>query len=251
LEEIGRWMAVNGEAIYSSSATPFRRLAWGRCTQKPGKLYLHVFDWPKGDLNVPSLKNKVVKAYLLADPEKKPLQFASNDKGVTVKVPENAPDPIASVVVLEIEGVPQVEQPIITQAADGTIVLTASEANLHGQDIKYEAEQGRDNIGYWTNKRDYVSWDFTLKTAGKYEVEITLSCGDNKAGSEYTVAVGRERVTGTVEDTGDWSKYTTKKLGVLNLTNPGQQNLSVRPRPTPQGTVMNLKSIVLKPVAGQ
>ena len=25
------------------------KLSWGRCTQKPGKLYLHVFDWPKGE----------------------------------------------------------------------------------------------------------------------------------------------------------------------------------------------------------
>ena len=61
-------MKVNGEAIYGTTASPFEKLAWGRCTQKPGKLYLHVFDWPKdGKLLVP-IANRVNKAYLLAQP---------------------------------------------------------------------------------------------------------------------------------------------------------------------------------------
>src|SRR5690349_25075212 len=49
LAEIGRWMKVNHEAIYDTTASPFPRLPWGRCTKKvQGRattLYLHVFDW--------------------------------------------------------------------------------------------------------------------------------------------------------------------------------------------------------------
>ena len=34
LQEIGAWMKVNGEAIYGTQASPFKNLAWGRCTRK-------------------------------------------------------------------------------------------------------------------------------------------------------------------------------------------------------------------------
>ena len=70
-------MDKNSESIYGKSASPFRKLPWGRCTQKEGKLYLHVFDWPEeGFIRIPGLRNKVTKAYTLAD--KKRLKIRHN-----------------------------------------------------------------------------------------------------------------------------------------------------------------------------
>ena len=108
LTAIGKWMDVNGESIYATTASPFAHLTWGRCTQKPGKLYLHVFNWPKGDLVVPGLKNTVAKAYLLADADKAELPVEAVDAGVSIKVPAEAPDKVNTVVVLEVEGTPEV-----------------------------------------------------------------------------------------------------------------------------------------------
>lgn len=104
LREIGEWMRVNGEAIYGTSASPFAgQPSWGRFTRKPGKLYAHVFDWPRDRrLEIPGgLREEVVRAYLLADETRESLPVERTATGVVVTLPAVPPSTIASVVVLE------------------------------------------------------------------------------------------------------------------------------------------------------
>lgn len=104
LREIGEWMKVNGEAIYGTSASPFaEQPSWGRFTRKPGKLYAHVFDWPRDRrLEIPGgLREEVVRAYLLADEKRESLPVERTETGVVVTLPAVPPSTIASVVVLE------------------------------------------------------------------------------------------------------------------------------------------------------
>jgi len=107
LAEVGKWMKTNGEAIYGTTASPFSYLPWGRCTQKGNKLYLHVFEWPKdGKISLPLL-NKISRAYSLADP-KKTLKIEKWKSKNTITLSGNAPDKIASVIVVELDNAPQV-----------------------------------------------------------------------------------------------------------------------------------------------
>ena len=104
LAAIGEWMKVNGESIYGTTASPLGEVPWGRCTAKPGRLYLHVFDWPaNGRLEVSGLKSKIKKAYLLADEKRAKLPLESQSDGkVVITVPSKAPDPVDTVIVLQI-----------------------------------------------------------------------------------------------------------------------------------------------------
>jgi alpha-L-fucosidase len=113
LEAIGKWMRVNGEAIYGTQASPFRSLGWGRCTQKAidsgTRLYLHIFDWPKdARLVVPGIANKPGRAYLLADVQKKRLAVSRDADAVIIRLPADPPDRMDSVIVLEVKGKPEV-----------------------------------------------------------------------------------------------------------------------------------------------
>jgi len=104
LAAIGEWMKLNAESIYGTTASPLGEVPWGRCTAKPGKLYLHVFDWPaNGKLEVSGLKYKVKKAYLLADSKRAKLLVTRESKEkVVITVPSKAADPVNTVIVLQI-----------------------------------------------------------------------------------------------------------------------------------------------------
>jgi alpha-L-fucosidase len=246
LARMGQWMKVHGESIYGTSASPFKRLAWGRATQKPGKIYLHVFDWPKGPLVVPGLKNPVTKAFLLADKDRA-LEVSTSDDGVAIQLPEQAPDKIASVVVLEIAGKPEVVNPSLAQAADGSITLPAAEAVVHGQTARYESGHGKDNIGFWTNPKDQVSWEFAVKKPGKFQVLVTYACEPGAGGSTFSIVVGDQKLSGKVEETGSWTQFVEKRLGELRLPGAGRFTLTVTPETMPRGAVMNLKAVTLRP----
>ncbi len=113
LEKFAAWMTINSEAIHGTTASPFKSLSFdGRCTQKPGKLYLHVFAWPETHRIVVPVTNRIKKAWLLADPAAA-LTLKTSDRGVVIGLPEKAPDAIASVVVIEIEGTPAIVAPVM------------------------------------------------------------------------------------------------------------------------------------------
>jgi alpha-L-fucosidase len=103
LKEVGAWMDRNSAAVYGTTASPLGVApSWGRVTQKGNLLYLHVFDWPADHhLSLPNVKSK--KAYLLADPDRKPLKLESAAGAFGIVLPLVAPDPIDSVVAVEQE----------------------------------------------------------------------------------------------------------------------------------------------------
>ena len=106
LQQIGKWMKTNGEAIYATKASPLEPLAWGRCTRKESNgnttLYISVFDWPAdGKLFIPGISNTLTSIKLLAGGDVKAKQ---ENGGLQIKLPEKAPDPIATVIKLELKG---------------------------------------------------------------------------------------------------------------------------------------------------
>jgi alpha-L-fucosidase len=109
LKDIGSWMAVNGESIYETKASPFKKLSWGRCTQKSisggTRLYLHVFDWPSdGKLIVPGLGSQVTNCYALSGKTKIKAQQEGTD--YIIDASPVAKQNYATVIVVDIKGKP-------------------------------------------------------------------------------------------------------------------------------------------------
>lgn len=251
LKAIGKWMKVNDESIYETTASPFIKLSWGCCTKKifinGATLYLHVFDWPKdGKILLPGLKNQVQQAYLLANFKK--LKTTKDDTGVTVELSGEPLDAIDTVVVLKVAGKLDVEITLPTQNNQGVVELAAKEAEIgiygHGDKAKLERKNGKDNISSWTNHETWVEWIFEVKQAGSFEViaEVAVDAAQTK----FEVAVGSSKLQGSVASTGGYDKYEKVNLGQIEIPKAGIHRLWVEPIEN-KWKPMNLRSVSLKP----
>ena len=124
LRTVGRWLKINGEAVYGAGMSPFgdefgewtskgakdvrgQKLflannEW-RVTTKPGKLFITFFAEPRAPFEIPAMRNKLLRAYRLAD--KAPVDLKTGDAGRTSFTLERPMlDPMATVVVVEFEG---------------------------------------------------------------------------------------------------------------------------------------------------
>ena len=99
-------MAINGESIYGTSASPFPKPSWGRFTKRKGKLYAHIFDRPEEGTIEISVDPSLLKGVYFLDGGEKlgftTFRASGLDGSVSVKLPENLPDAAATVVVFEI-----------------------------------------------------------------------------------------------------------------------------------------------------
>jgi alpha-L-fucosidase len=247
LKQVGAWMKTNGEASYSTSASPFKSLPWGRCTRKARgggtTLYLHVFNWPAdGKLLVPGLKNPVSDARLLATGAK--LKAANSDSGVTIDLPTTAPDPISSTIVLKIPDLPVVETQVQKQAADGTLLLRGADAEVHGSQLQYESGNGKDNLGYWMDPGDWAEWRFEITTPGRFFISAEIAA---QGSGSFTIRVGDSSLEGNAPNTGSYTKFVKVDLGAITIPSAGKTSLSIRPI-TRDWQPMNLKAIKLTPL---
>jgi alpha-L-fucosidase len=92
---IGKWLAVNGEAIYGTTYGPLQTLSFGRTTAKGRTVYLHVFDWQKEQLTIPGLAGKVDSVSLLAGDHSVP--FHQNETTLVLNTTGIEPDIHATV----------------------------------------------------------------------------------------------------------------------------------------------------------
>jgi alpha-L-fucosidase len=123
LRTVGRWLKANGEAVYGAGPSP-----WGdemgepsargskdlrgkplvlphnewRVTTRPGRLYFTFFQEPRVPFDLPPMKNKLKRAYELAGGKTVQIKEENGRRQLVVNRP--ILDPMATVIVVEIEG---------------------------------------------------------------------------------------------------------------------------------------------------
>ena len=126
------------------------------------------------------------------------------------------------------------------------VALRAADAQVHGLRARYEHSAVHDNIGFWTNRNDYVTWTFRVAARMFCRVEIRYACPDDCAGSTFSVALdGDEGVSARVKNTGGWTMFCDwQPVGIIDLA-PGKRTLVVRILTMRAKAAMNLAAIRL------
>jgi len=247
LRQVGAWMKLNSESVYATTASPFKRLDWGRATQKPGKLYLNVFNWPAdGNLVVP-MRGTAKKVYLLSAP-KVALKFAATPAGLRVQVPATAPDAISSVVVLEGVGtVDPLPPPPIAQAADGALALGCDEAELVGKGLRIEGNTQL-NLAGWNSTAVYPQWEVRIDRPGTYEVTALWAVTPAQAGGEFALTVGDQALSGKIAATAE-SAFKPAVLGTVTVTKTGPTQITLKAVKLSSTDFARFRALTLKPKA--
>jgi alpha-L-fucosidase len=236
LREMGRWLAVNGEAVYGVSPSPFTYdFAWGRATVKSRTLYLHVFDWPKGELRLNGLQSRVQRVRLLAVP-KKELDFTQSD-GLVITLPRRAPDRTISVVAIDTVGAVQVD-PAFLQQPLGGIALPAHAGELHIAEYWGGMRIGQGGcLSDWYSPDNRVAWRFRVTEPGEFEVLLltkAVSMAGWLGGHQVEVAVAGQVLRKTLkagpeqrDGNGHFPTYTNR-IGTVRLEEAGVYSLELR-----------------------
>jgi len=253
--EFDKWLARNRASVEGVKPGPLVDQPWGASTLRPGaagdpgRLYLHVFDWhASGKLTVYGLAGGAKRAYLLDDAKQSELSLAPGERSTVITVPKQPPDPIDTVVVVELDGEPTIVPLTVKPSEDGKLVLHARDAVIHGRTVRYEPEPHKNTVGYWTDAADWVSWQFEVIRPGKYAVEILQGCGKGSGGSTVEFRCADEVLQVTVQDTGGFQNFVARGIGKLKFDRANTYSLDVKPTKKPGLAVMDLRQVTLTPV---
>lgn len=141
---------------------------------------------------------------------------------------------------------PAWEPPAQAAQADGSFVLHARDAQVHGQVLRYEPQPFKNTLGWWTQPEDWVRWTVSLPAAGRYTLEILQGCGRGSGGSTVEFAIADQRLVTTVIETGGFQNFTNRFLGTLDLP-IGTHSFTVKPIRKPGLAVMDLREVRLSP----
>jgi alpha-L-fucosidase len=245
LGAIGRWMAVNGESIRGTTTTPLPVQAWGESTRKGNTLYLHVFEWPAGGkLEVGGLRAKVTGAHLLGAGQTVLRTSRSNETTLRVELPAGRPDPIDSVVALQIEGPLDVDPRRLLSPDVEADTLRAFDGQLEGHGLAFGAGKTRDaSVHGWSDPRAAVRWPVVLNAPASFDVYASYDAEASSAGGRYQVALGTKVLAGSVQK----SAGEPALVGHVSLE-PGTFDIVVQPTRIAGSELMRLRGLVLRPV---
>jgi len=245
LRAAGKWIARYPQVICSAQASPWKHaLPWGDVVVNNGKLYLAVFQWAStGKLYLPGLKTEIASVKLLNGSKSQKLKHTREGSWTVIHTPYQAPDPMVSIVKITLKGVPEVNTIMAVDPEFG-LTVSAKFAQTNACSVNYK--NWMEKFGEWKhiyqvddwNEESSVSWEFEIKQAGRYFVELTCSGNEPKV---WRVETGEGNAIQNRQNS--CAIYTTQPIGWISFEKAGKQTITVR---IPEGDRSNTSLAELK-----
>jgi hypothetical protein len=197
--------------------------------------------------------NKPLSARLLARPGEALEIVANGEAGFKVRLPEAAPDPVASVVAVEVDGAPETRLVPIRPGGDGVLLLDAREATLEGHTLQLEMKHAEPNAGFWSKRDERISFPVEFPKAGPHAAVLRWSCDPASAGGRLEIRLHDpagnvvSSLPLTVESTGGWENFRTQPAGVLAVPAAGTYTLRLVPVEIKGNGLLNFAHLRLQP----
>lgn len=261
LRQVGKWLKINGEAIYGTTAGLINPQPWGLTTTKPHKLYLHVFERPNnGLIFIPGLY-QIKKAYLLAN--KQPLTFTKTNGGISIKLPRLT-DSYNTVIAVDLAG----KSPVLNPDAPVTVsnqyasnALDAINAHPSGK-TQIKSITYSHYFGDWkhtpcltemTTPEDGALFNANITAPGDYKVTLEYACTPAHAKQEGVMNLNGKNYQFETLPTSDYEShkpllFIKQTIAITTITKPGIYQLNIHPLHTIGNELFKLKTIWLEPV---
>lgn len=244
---IGNWLDVNGESIYGAQAFDLDKDQhdWGKITYKEldgGKhrLYLHVYNWPLNHaLPVTGITTAPTRAFLLRDKLQSGLKANHNELFTSIGLPKDQPDPLVSVVVLEYDQKPEIQDGLVAKTIDEGYSLNHKNVAAEEGERKMRKYQRRGTVPEHIEvpKSYQSSWKIYVDKPCDMNLDVSYSFQAEKPAGSITVDVNGEQLEHDVAPTGQtvgepnqsWhiDNFTSHRLGTINFSKPGIYEISM------------------------
>ena len=125
----------------------------------------------------------------------------------------------------------------LQQQPDASITLPVHLSRVHAKTLKFDT---RGVAEHWTDKDDWVEWEFLVSQPGTFDVAAITSeqkYGANwEGGHHIAVRIGEQEIKGTINRDGKvenpanpYWPYVLSKLGRIRIDKAGTYKLTLKP----------------------
>lgn len=260
LLDMGNWLSVNGESIYGSQAFDLDKDQhdWGKitCREFPDgrtRIYLHLFNWPLNHkLPLTGIKDAPTRAFLLADKLETSLAISHEEVFTWIELPYLQPDPFISVVVLEYDQYPAVEDGLVGKSVYGGYALQPGNALIKDGSHEIITTSGRGWVPTHmpVSEKSSYTWKVYIDEPQSVNCDVSYNYqGKSKNGSiRISSSVGK--LSDNIASTGIFvgepnqnfrtGEFRAHRLGKLNFPEAGIYEFTLEIEPA-RGEVVDFQ----------